>query len=80
MRRDGADVLAVTLARLTLVDTPDLFDGGRAVLDQLRLVAVRVAVVHDFHDDLLARVAALSLERQRAALLAELEELEESAP
>jgi hypothetical protein len=33
MRRDGADVLAGTLAkaaRLTMVDTPDLFDGGRA--------------------------------------------------
>jgi hypothetical protein len=28
MRRDGADVLASTLARLTMLDTPDLFDGG----------------------------------------------------
>jgi hypothetical protein len=66
MRRDGADVLASTLARLTMVDTPDLFDGERAVLDQLRLVAVRVAVVDDLDDDLFARVAILNLERQHA--------------
>ena len=37
------------------------------VLDQLRLVAVRVgAAVHDLDDDLFARVAALNLERQHA--------------
>jgi hypothetical protein len=49
-----------------MVDTPDLFDGERAVLDQLRLVAVRVAVVDDLDDDLFARVAILNLERQHA--------------
>ena len=37
------------------------------VLDQLRLVAVRVAAaVHDLDDDLFARVATLNLERQHA--------------
>ena len=59
MSVSGADLRAAVAATVCgLVDD---------VLDQLRLVAVRVAaVVHDLDDDLFARAAALHLQRQHA--------------